>query len=193
MISMHSLPNRRLQQTARAGAAAEAHDVADPSEKNRMRGLVLIVALAIATPLYAQAQADTTSMTAELVSADRRWQEAVVRGDAEFIEKRTASSFIFTHGGGTRSDTKADWLRITRQVPRQFLERTASNQSVEVHGDVALVVGRLDVRVAGSANSGPLCYALAYVHLYSRENGEWMLLSHRTTQSLEAVHRCAQT
>ena len=156
-----------------------------------MRGLVLIVALAIATPLYAQAQADTTSMTAELVSADRQWQEAVVRGDAEFIEKRTASSFIFTHGGGTRSDTKADWLRITRQVPQRFLERTARDQSAEVHGDVALVVGRLDVRVSGGPDSGPSCYALQYVHLYARENGQWMFLSHRTMQGIEAPHPCA--
>ena len=156
-----------------------------------MRGLVLIVAMAIATPVDAQAQTDAASMTAELVSVDRQWQEAVVRGDAEFIEKRTASSFIFTHGGGTRSDTKADWLRITRQVPRRFLERKASNQSVELHGDVALVVGRLDVQVAGGLDSGPSCYALEYVHLYARENGQWMFLSHRTMQGLEAPHPCA--
>lgn len=156
-----------------------------------MRGLVLIVALAIATPVDAQAQEDAASVTAELIGVDRQWQEAVVRGDAEFIEKRTASSFMFTHGGGTRSDTKADWLRTTRQVPRRFLERKASNQSVEVHGDVALVVGRLDVRVSGGPDSGPSCYALEYVHLYARENGQWMFLSHRTMQGLEALHPCA--
>jgi ketosteroid isomerase-like protein len=156
-----------------------------------MRGLVLIVALAVATPLAAQAQADSTAVTAELVSLDRKWQEAVVTGDAEFIEKRTASSFRFTHGGGTRSDTKADWLRTARQVPRRFLERKASNQSVEVHGDVALVVGRLDVQSAGGPDAGLSCYALEYVHLYARENGQWMFLSHRTMQGLEAQHPCA--
>ncbi len=156
-----------------------------------MRRLVLIVALAIATPVDAQAQRDAASLTVELVSLDRQWQEAVVRGDAEFIEKRTASSFIFTHGGGTRSDTKADWLRITRQVPQRFLERKASNQSVEVHGEVALVFGRLDVQVSRGPDSGPSCYALEYVHLYARENGEWMFLSHRTMQGLEELHPCA--
>lgn len=157
-----------------------------------MRKLIVIVVLAIATSVDAQTQKGAASMTEELVNVDRQWQEAVVRGDAEFIEKRTASSFVFTHGGGTKSDTKADWLRIARQVPGRFLERKASNQSVEVHGGIALVVGRLDVRVAGGSDSGPFCYALEYVHLYSHENGQWMFLSHRTTQSLEAVHRCAQ-
>ena len=153
-----------------------------------MRRLVLIVALAIATPADAQVQRDAAAMIEELVLVDRQWQEAVVRGDAEFIERRTSGSFIFTHGGGTRSDTKADWLQITRQVPRRFVERKASNQSVELHGDVALVFGRLDIQVSGGPDSGASCYALEYVHLYSRENGQWMFLSHRTMQGLEALH-----
>jgi hypothetical protein len=51
-------------------------------------------------------------------------------------------------------------------MPRRFLERRTSNQSIEVHGDVALVVGRLDVRVAGS-DSETSCYAVQYVHLYA--------------------------
>lgn len=156
-----------------------------------MRQVVLLAALAIATPIAPWAQHDPTSVTAELASLDRQWQEAVVTGDAEFIETRTASSFRFTHGGGTRSDTKADWLRIANRVPRPFLERKASNQSVEVHGDLALVFGRLDVRNSGTPASGPTCYALEYVHLYSRQNGQWLFLSHRTTQSLEAPHPCA--
>ena len=156
-----------------------------------MRRTVLIVALAISTPGVPQAQPDPTSVTAELASLDRQWQEAAVKGDAEFIENRTASSFRFTHGGGTRSDTKADWLRIANRVPRPFLERKTSHQSVEVHGDVALVFGRLDVRTSGAPASGPSCYALEYVHLYSRQNGQWMFLSHRTMQSLEAPHPCA--
>jgi ketosteroid isomerase-like protein len=93
--------------------------------------------------------------------------------------------------GGTRSDTKADWVSITQRVPRQFLERKASNQVVEVHGDVALVFGRLDVRNPGTPASGPTCYALEYVHLYSRQNGQWMFLSQRTMQGLEPAHPCA--
>lgn len=155
-----------------------------------MRGLILLFALAIATPHAATAQADSITTT-ELVTLDRQWQEAVVRGDTAFIEQRTATSFRFTHGGGTRTDTKADWLRIARQVPSRFLERRASKQSVERHGDVALVFGRLDIQVPGGADAGPACYAVEYVHLYARENGQWIFLSHRTMQGLEALHPCA--
>lgn len=97
-----------------------------------MRERVLIVALAMVTAVDARSQADTAATTDELVSIDRQWQEAVVRGDAEHIEQPTASSFGFTHGEGTRSDTKADWLRITKREPRRFLERMASKQTVEL-------------------------------------------------------------
>ena len=156
-----------------------------------MRRLVLIVALGMATPPDAQAHNDAASKIEELALVDRQWQEAVVRGDAEFIERRTSGSFVFTHGGGTRSDTKADWLRITRQVPRRFLERKTSKQSVELHGDVGLVFGRLDIQVSRGPDSGASCYALEYVHLYAFENGQWMFLSHRTMKGLEALHPCA--
>ena len=135
-----------------------------------MHRLVVIVALVMSTPVNPRTQKAPAFVTAELASLDQQWQEAVVSGDAEFIEQRTASSFSFTHGGGTTRDTKADWVRNAKQVPRRYLERKTSNQSVEVHGDVALVFERLDVRVPGRAESGPSCYAVQYVHLYSRQN-----------------------
>ncbi len=153
---------------------------------------ILIFMLAIAAPGGVRAQSDTAAVKAELASLDRQWQEAVVRGDAEFIDQRTASSFLFTHGGGTQSDTKADWLRITRRVPARFVERKAGSQSVEVHGDVGLVFGRLDIRTAGTADAGPRCYAIAYVHVYARDHGVWMFLSHRTTETLESPRPCAE-
>jgi len=154
-----------------------------------MHRLVLIAALALTAPPDPQAQEDSTGVIAELTRLDQEWQEAVVRGDTALLDKRTADGFTFTHGGG-RSDTKTDWLR--KQVPGRFLERKTSDYSVEVHGDIALVFGRVDVRVSGSADSGPSCYAMAYVHLSARQSGQWMLLSHRTTQVFEEPHPCAQ-
>lgn len=50
-----------------------------------MRGLALIVALAAATSVDAQAHADTAAVTAELDDLDRRWQGAFMRGDADVI------------------------------------------------------------------------------------------------------------
>jgi hypothetical protein len=74
-------------------------------------------------------------------------------------------------------------------MPRRFLERRTSNQSIEVHGDVAIVFGRLDVLVPGSG-SVPNCYAVQYAHLCTFQGGKWKFVSHRTTQSLEDSHPC---
>ena len=150
-----------------------------------------LFALVLSASVAAQMQNGASVLTSDLARFDQRWQEAVVTGDAEFIEKRTADSFSFTHGGGTTIETKADWVKQAKQVPRPYLQRKASDQSVEVHGDIALVFGRLDVRVPAPTDSNSLCYAVQYVHLYAKQSGQWMFLSHRTTQLLEPRHPCA--
>ena len=150
---------------------------------------LLPTAWLMAAPLLkAQSSNAVDSSAIELADLDRRWQEAVVLGDATFIEDRTTDDFVFTHGNA-RKDTKPDWVRITKRVPQPFLQRKVSSQLVEVHGAVALVFGRLDVRQR-SADSVSRCNALEYVHLYARQGGRWQLVSHRTTHSLEPPHPC---
>ena len=153
---------------------------------------ILFVLVVLFVAVVADANGQKVSEKDELLTLDRQWQEAVVGGDVKFIEKRTADDFVFTHGGGTMVDTKADWVRRTKQVPNRQLQRKASNQSVEIHGDIALVFGRLDVRALTQTDPNPICYALEYVHLYTRRKGQWMFLSHRTTQGIGTLHACTE-
>ncbi|MEQ1643947.1 MAG: nuclear transport factor 2 family protein [Pyrinomonadaceae bacterium] len=156
-------------------------------------GSVLFAVVVILVGVAIDANGQKVSEKDELLTFDRQWQEAVVTGDVKFIEKRTADDFVFTHGGGTMVDTKADWVRRTKQVPQRQLQRKASNQTVEIHGDIALVFGRLDVRAITKPDSPPVCYALEYVHLYARRKGQWMFLSHRTTQGIGTAHPCTES
>ena len=149
---------------------------------------VMLACLLGGQVLTAQQSVTKHDVAAELKDLDRQWQDAVVLGDTAFIKERTSVDFVFTHGGGA-TQTKADWIRIAQRKPRRFLERRTSNQSIEIHGDVAMVFGRLDVRAAGS-DSVPTCYAVQYVHLYAFQSGKWQFVSHRTTQSLEDSHPC---
>lgn len=156
-------------------------------------GSVLFVVVVMSVAVALDANGQKVSEKDELLTLDRQWQEAVVAGDVKFIENRTADDFVFTHGGGTMIDTKADWVRRTKQVPQRQLQRKASKQSVEIHGDVAMVFGRLDVRAITKTDSPPVCYALEYVHLYARRKGQWMFLSHRTTQGIGTLHACTES
>lgn len=155
--------------------------------------LFALVVLSVTVAVDAQGQEVRKSESAELLLFDQQWQEAVVAGDVKFIEKRTADDFVFTHGGGTMVDSKADWVSRTKQVPQRQLQRKASNQTVEIHGDIAMVFSRLDVRAITQTNPNPVCDALEYVHLYARRKGQWMFLSHRTTQGVVAAHLCTES
>jgi hypothetical protein len=78
-----------------------------------------------------------------------------VKGDAELLERRLSGDFSFTHAGGT-TETKNGYLSRVRRIPsRYFFARDVSRQVVEIHGDVALVVGRLDIRGLGRRQIRP--------------------------------------
>lgn len=154
-------------------------------------GLLALFVLAACATSRVRPPKAAEDLRTELATLDQQWQQAVVAGDLQFITNRTADDFLFTHGSGAAGESKADWIRKTTQVPRAYLERRVSAQSVEVHGDVAMVFGRLDVRVPGRTDLSPRCYAVQYAHLYALRDGHWVFVSHRTTQSLEASHPCS--
>jgi len=156
--------------------------------------LFTLLATAMVPPTYAAQPKSAAAERAMVLQLDGNWQQAVVDGNTKFLQQWTAEDFSFTHWGKTTSDTKADWIQWATQTPRHFLARKVSDQSVEIHGDAALVFGRVDVRtLGGNPHAHDRCYAIAYVHLYGLRDGQWKFLSHRTTQSLEPVHPCAKS
>ena len=164
------------------------------STERSAAGLLLVAIATCVATMAIRVGAQSQPAANDLMDLDRRLQEAAVKGDAQLFERYLADDFVFTHSGG-QTDTKADWVARAKQVPAPYLARRVSDQTVETHGDVALVAGRLDVRVPPSpkqAQAAPQCYALRYLHVYGKRNGHWMFLSHRTTQMLEESHPCPQ-
>lgn len=153
--------------------------------------LMLSSVLFMIGPVIASGQEVRKDDTAELLELDQQWQSAVVVGDVKFIERRTADDFVFTHAGETKGDTKADWVARARRGPATFVERKVSDRSVEVHGNVALIFGHLDVKAIDKDDPIPTgCYSVQYVHLYVRRKGRWLFVSHKTTRMLEEWHAC---
>jgi hypothetical protein len=124
-----------------------------------------------------------------LADLDKHLQAAVVKGQSDLVERHYSADFAFTHYGGD-TDSKAKWVALAKQDPKPYLARDVRDQVTEVHGDVGIVTGRLDVRVPARPPQGPLCYALRYVHVYAKRDGVWMFLSHRTSQMIEESHPC---
>ena len=127
---------------------------------------------------------------AEVLAFEKEMEAAVVRGDVKFLEKALSDDFLFTHGDGwveggapLKVDTKATWLAYVTQQPPPYFYRELDKVQVELHGDIALTIGRY-LYLPRSSNSRPTTSHLYvwFERVYAKQNGQWKHLSHRTTK-----------
>ena len=123
-----------------------------------------------------QLTASAADVLADLRAMDQRVEDAVVRADLKFLESVYANDFRFTHGTGN-VQSRDEWLKSVAR--RGFLSRKVSLVEVEMHGDVAVTFGRLDVIKNGEGGEK---YSLKYVRVYERRSGRWEMLMHRTVE-----------
>jgi hypothetical protein len=124
----------------------------------------------------------------EVLAFEKEMEAAVVRGDAKTLDRMLSPDFIFTHGDGWTSggaplkvDTKASWLAYVVKQPAPYLYRELDHVQVEIHGDIALTVGRY-LYVPQSANPQPGHLYVWFERVYQKQNGEWKHLSHKTVK-----------
>jgi ketosteroid isomerase-like protein len=112
--------------------------------------------------------------TEDLRSLDVAIDTAVSDQDATALDTLLAEDYIYTHSNG-RSQTKREYIDgITARdnPPRRLL----SDIQVELHDDVAVTRGNLDI-VYGDER--PNLY-MRYVRVYRQTTGHWRPISHRT-------------
>ena len=168
---------------------------------NHKLTLLVSAAALLAALLQGCAQAphkdgDLAGTDADLATLDRQLQEAMVSGDVALLDQHLGEDHVFTHGWLTgEAETKADVLSNAKKQERLHLSRKVSSQVVERHGNVALVLGRLDVHrrpLASNKETQDMCYGLHYIHLYVVRNGQWQFISHRTSGFVEPRKPCGQ-
>ena len=124
-----------------------------------------------------------TDRASEVLAFEKQVEEAVLRADVAFLDRVCASDFTYTHGDGWTTggpilgvDTKAEWLA---SLPGRYALREVDSQHVEIHGDVAITMGRVRAR-GGSTNAAQRAFSFWYIRVYARRDGQWRYLSHRT-------------
>jgi len=134
-------------------------------------------------------EADAAKMR-DVLAFEREMEAAVVRGDVKFLEKALADDFLFTHGDGwveggapLKVDTKTTWLAYVAKEPRPYMYRDLDHVQVELHGDIALTIGRY-YYLPRPNNPRPTTshQYVWFERVYAKQNGEWKHLSHRTTK-----------
>jgi hypothetical protein len=125
---------------------------------------------------------------AEVLAFEKLMEAAVVRGDVKFLDRALSPDFIFTHGDGWTSggaplkvDTKASWLAYVAKQPPPYFYRELDHVQVELHGNIALTIGRY-LYLPQSNNPQPGHMYVWFERVYAKQNGEWKHLSHRTVK-----------
>ena len=119
----------------------------------------------------------------EVLALEKRIEEAVLQADVAFLDEVCADDFTYTHGDGWTTggpilgvDRKDEWLA---SLSGRYSSREVDAQQIEVHGDVAITMGRLRARTGGPA-AGRRSFSFWYVRAYAHRDGAWRYLSHRT-------------
>jgi len=126
-------------------------------------------------------QADDTSAAATIRALEQRIEDATVSGDTTFLEKVFADDFTYARTTG-EIENKAQWLQ--RVARRPFVARKIVTLDIEVHGDVAVTHGQLDMTVQDE--HGGHSNLVKYLRVYEQRKGQWQLLTHRSLEETAA-------
>jgi ketosteroid isomerase-like protein len=143
--------------------------------------LTTSVILVILFAFVAQISVVRADDSSEIKELEQRIEDAVVKADLKFLKFVYADDFRFTHGDG-EVQNKTEWLELVAK--REAKSRTISTSEVELHGNIAITLGRLDVVWKGDSKDDK--YTLKYIRVYEKRKGKWIFLSHRTVEMLKS-------
>jgi ketosteroid isomerase-like protein len=115
----------------------------------------------------------------DVLLANAQIDEGVVKKDIQKLELLYGDDFVFTHGTGF-VEGKASWLKNVQNPEVQFISRAQDSTKAEMHGDVAILIGRLDI--VREQKQIQTKYGIWYVRVFVWRKGRWQLISHRTTK-----------
>jgi len=155
--------------------------------------LILLVGLCASaqTSNYSKSPTQLTSPAEEEVASfEREIELAALRRDLKFLDAAADDSLRYTHGddwttGGSPLvvNDKSAWLGWLGNPKTRMLSREVSAQHVELHGDVALTTGKIDVKT-DSSDPKQREYTVWYLRVYRRQDGRWRFLSHHTVREI---------
>ncbi|HYM94025.1 MAG TPA: nuclear transport factor 2 family protein [Chitinophagaceae bacterium] len=141
-----------------------------------MKYLILLFLLGL--NISAKSQTSDTAVLATNFKVDA----SVVEKNILLMKEIYADDFVFTHGGGNRVDSKASWIKLIENPDLHFISRTQDSTKVEMHGDVAIVIGKLDIVLERKQNISK--YNLWYVRVFVLKENRWQIISHHTIKEV---------
>ena len=115
----------------------------------------------------------------DVVAIEEHWPQALARRDRAWIEQHTADDFVFIRPDGAIVD-RATYLARTEAGSDSIVSRANKAEQTRVLGDVAIVIGRLEV---GSRDPGGEERQITYRYstVYVRSGGVWQASTAQVT------------
>lgn len=121
---------------------------------------------------------DTTAAKNYLFSLVRFIDHSVVAKNKAALDTLYADDFVFTHGTGL-VDNKKSWMTTVMKPEMRYISREHDSTLVELHGDVAIIFGRLSIQRQDKDSVAK--YGVKYVRVFAYRNRRWQMISHKST------------
>ena len=109
-----------------------------------------------------------------LLRANREYDEALVRGDAEALERIYADEFVYTTFDGTVRD-KSQQIAFTRSGDLKLESGRSDDVTVRVYGNTAVMTGRFTAK--GQFRGEKIDVRERYTAVWVKSGGRWRLVA----------------
>jgi ketosteroid isomerase-like protein len=118
------------------------------------------------------------SVQDEIKKLEQERNQAILHGDTAALDRMTSADYTVIDQWG-QMHSKAQVLDGFKSGTNKFESRELSDLSVRVHGNTAVVTGRLAIKGTenGKANSSEGLFTRVYV----KEKGNWISIANQTT------------
>ena len=116
---------------------------------------------------------EPAALEARLQEVDASIDQLASTGEFELLASHLAPDFRYNHSTGASQD-RTEWLEGLKPLVGRR-DRITSGIRIEVHGDVGVAMGDLDIVWGDGRHNYD-----RYVRIYRLQDGKWLAVSQRT-------------
>jgi len=145
------------------------------------RSLLLLLALFMVSPVYAQAPDEAER---ELITLEHDWSTAWLKKDGAFLQRLYADEYMFTSESGTIYNKAQDIAETTSAENRNesFLR---ADMKVRVYGNTAVVTGLNTLESSATASGKHTSGAYRFTDVFVKRHGRWQAVASQSTRVLK--------
>jgi ketosteroid isomerase-like protein len=120
-----------------------------------------------------------TALADEVANLNRRWMQAYVERDTEFLERHLAEEYVSTFPDGAVLDKKSE-IESLKSGAVTIFSMQPSETNVRIYGEVAIITGQSTIRakVGGREESGEF----RFTDVWTKRDHRWLAVASHVTR-----------